>query len=180
MAAKNLVQVSISIATLDAEIARRLEPRAATPKRRLEVLRQLNHAGIPAGVIVAPIIPALTDHDIENVLQAAKNAGATSAAYVFLRLPLEVKDLFEEWLETHYPDRAAHVMSLVRQSRGGKDNVSTFGERMEGTGAFAEMIRQRFANTCRRLGFTQPSALECTLFRQPKHAKQQLDLFDDG
>ncbi len=178
MAAKNLVRVAISIATLEPEIARRLEPRAASPRRRVEALRKLNQAGIPAGVIVAPIIPALTDQDIEKVLHAARQAGACTASYVFLRLPLEVKDLFIEWLHANYPDRAGHVMSLVRQSRGGRENVSEFGKRMAGEGVFADMIRQRFSNTCRRLGFWDDISLSVDHFRRPKSASRQLDLFD--
>ncbi len=178
MAAKNLVRVMISIASLEPEIARRLEPRAATPMRRMATLRQLSEAGIPTSVIVAPIIPALTDGDIEKILRLAKESGACMAAYVFLRLPLEVKDLFIEWLEAHYPDRAAHVMSLVRQSRGGRENVSDFGTRMEGEGVYADMIKQRFLLACRRLGFQQDTPLDVGLFSPPKTIKRQMDLFD--
>lgn len=178
MAEKNLVRVMISIATLEPEIARRLEPKAAAPKRRVEILRALSQAGIPAGVIVAPIIPALTDQDLEKVLEAAWRAGAKTASHVFLRLPMEVKGLFVEWLEAHYPDRAAHVMSLVRQSRGGRENVSAFGERMEGTGVFADMIRQRFANTRRRLGYQSEIPMNLDLFGPPKRGNRQLDMFD--
>jgi DNA repair photolyase len=178
MAAKGLARVAISIASLEPEIARRLEPRAAAPGRRLEVLRRLNAAGVPAGVIVAPVIPALTDQDLEKVLRAAREAGADTASYVFLRLPLEVRDLFVEWLEAHYPGRAAHVMSLLRQSRGGRDNVSAFGERMEGTGVFAELIRQRFAVAYRRLGFQDAPPLRVDLFGPPASGRRQLDLFD--
>jgi DNA repair photolyase len=178
MAEKNLVRVMLSIATLDPETARRLEPRAAAPQRRVAALRRLSEAGIPAGVIVAPIIPALTDQDIERVLKAAREAGATLAAYVFLRLPLEVRDLFVEWLEAHYPDRAGHVMSLVRQSRGGLDNDSRFGQRMAGTGVFADMVAQRFRVAARRLGFqNRDQPLNCELFRRPDTGPKQLDLF---
>jgi DNA repair photolyase len=178
MAEKNLVRVLLSIATLDPETARRLEPRAAAPHRRIAAIARLSEAGIPTGVIVAPIIPALTDQDIERVLQAAREAGATVAAYVFLRLPLEVKDLFIEWLEAHYPDRAAHVMSLVRQSRGGADNDSRFGERMAGSGVFADLIAQRFRLAARRLGFQdQDQPLNCELFARPEAGPKQMDLF---
>jgi len=178
MAAQNLVRVMVSIACLEPELARRLEPQAATPTRRLAVVRQLSEAGIPVGVIVAPVIPALTDQDIEKVLALAKASGASMASYVFLRLPLEVRDLFVEWLKVHYPDRAGHVMSLVRQSRGGRENVSAFGERMEGVGVFADMVRQRFSAACRRLGFQDDAPLDCSLFIQPKPVKGQMDLFD--
>ena len=178
MAEQDLVRVMVSIASLEPEIARRLEPRAAASMRRMAMVRQLSEAGIPTGVIVAPIIPALTDGDIEKVLRLAKESGACMASYVFLRLPLEVRDLFVEWLEAHYPDRAAHVMSLVRQSRGGRENVSNFGARMEGEGVFADMIRQRFVNTCRRLGFGEDRPLRVDLFSPPRPDTGQLDLFD--
>lgn len=178
LAGRNLVRVSISLATLDAEIARRMEPRAATPKRRLEAMRRLSEAGIPVGVVVAPIVPALTEHDIENVLRAARQAGARTASYVLLRLPLEVRDLFVEWLEAHYPDRARHVMNLLRQSRGGQDNVSAFGERMEGRGVFADLIKQRFAIACRRLGYEDSPPLSVDAFRPPTVGGRQLDLFE--
>jgi DNA repair photolyase len=179
MAALDLVQVMVSIATLDAEIARRLEPRAASPARRLKVVRTLAQSGIPVGVIVAPVVPALTDGDIERVLAAARDAGARSAAYVFLRLPREVRDLFVEWLQANYPARAAHVMSLIRQSRGGADNDSTFGQRMSGDGAIADMIRQRFHAACRRLGFdaNRHRPLRTDLFRPPAAEGDQLALF---
>jgi DNA repair photolyase len=178
MAEKNLVRVMLSIATLDPEIARRLEPRAAAPHRRIAAIRRLSEAGIPTGVIVAPIIPALTDQDIERVLQAAREAGATMASYVFLRLPLEVRDLFVEWLEAQYPERARHVMSLVRQSRGGQDNDARFGQRMEGTGVFANLVAQRFRMAARRLGFRESDEpLNCELFCQPGIGPKQMDLF---
>ena len=178
MAEKNLVSVMISIATLEPEIARRLEPKAASPLRRMAIVRQLNEAGIPTGVIVAPIIPALTDQDIEKVLSLAKESGACMASYVFLRLPLGVKDLFVEWLEANYPDRAKHVMSLVRQSRGGLENVSNFGERMIGEGIFADMIKQRFKKAHARLGFLENIPLSLDLFSPPKPVKPQMDMFD--
>lgn len=178
MAEKNLVRVMISLATLEPEVARRLEPRAAAPWRRLSTLATLSTAGIPSGVIVAPVIPALTDPDIERVLGAAREAGATLASYVFLRLPLEVGDLFVEWLEANYPDRASHVMSLIRQSRCGLEYDSKFGRRMEGEGVFAEMIRQRFTKTCRRLGYAEDTPLNSSLFRHPVRKTRQLDMFD--
>jgi DNA repair photolyase len=178
MAERNLVRVMISVATLDGDLARRLEPRATAPRRRIETLRRLAAAGIPCGVIVAPVIPALTDPDIERVLEAARAAGAGAASYVFLRLPLEISELFAEWLDAHYPERAGHVLSLVRQSRGGRDNDATFGRRMEGTGVFADMIRQRFVLAARRLGFpAETPPLDCSLFRPPRTGPEQLDLF---
>jgi DNA repair photolyase len=178
MARDNLVRVMISIATLDTEMARRLEPRAASPKRRLAIVRQLTEAGIPTGVIVAPIIPVLTDHDMEKILQLARQHGAQTAEYVFLRLPLEVNELFIEWLQAHYPGRATHVMSVLRQSRGGKDNVSTFGERMRGEGVFADMIRQRFLKSTHRLGYAVDQPLNTGLFSPPKTLRHQMDMFD--
>ena len=177
MASKNLVSVMISIATLEPEIARRMEPKAAAPMRRMAIIRQLSEAGIPTGVIVAPIIPALNDKDIEIILHFAKESGACMASYVFLRLPHGVKDLFVEWLDANYPDRAKHVMSLLRQSRGGRENVSNFGERMEGEGVFAEMIKQRFRKTCSRLGFQGIPPLDITLFSPPKPVQRQMDMF---
>jgi DNA repair photolyase len=152
MAARGLAKVLISVGTLDAQIARTMEPRANSPARRIQAIAQLSSAGVAAGIIVAPVVPALTDQDLERVLEAAAGAGATFASYVVLRLPMEVADLFNEWLQTHYPQRAQHVMSLVRQMRGGRDNDSTFGLRMRGTGALADLIRRRFDIACRRLG----------------------------
>jgi DNA repair photolyase len=152
MARMGLVRVFMSVGTLDAEIARKLEPRASTPPRRIEAIRQLQARGIPCGVVVAPVIPALTDFDVEHVLQEAARAGAQHAGYVMLRLPLEVRDLFVAWLDTHYPDRRRHVLSLIEQIRDGRHNDATFGQRMRGTGLFAELLAQRFALACRRHG----------------------------
>jgi len=152
MAARGLAKVFISVATLDADIARTMEPRANLPARRIQAIEQLSRAGIPTGVFVAPVIPALTDKDLERVLEAASQAGARYAGYVMLRLPLELRDLFTEWLQTHYPLRASHVMSLVRQMRGGRDNDSTFGQRMRGTGPIADLLERRFRIACKRLG----------------------------
>jgi DNA repair photolyase len=151
MAARNLVKVFISVGTLNTDIARTMEPRANSPARRIEAIRRLNEAGIPAGVMVAPIVPALTDQDLERVLDAAAQAGARFAGYTVLRLPLEIADLFVEWLEAHHPLRARHVMSLIRQMRGGKNNDSTFGIRMRGTGPIADLIERRFKIACKRL-----------------------------
>ncbi|MCE4058799.1 PA0069 family radical SAM protein [Pandoraea sputorum] len=155
MAARGLARVFISVGTLDADIARKMEPRANTPSRRIDAIRKLTDAGIPTGVIVAPIVPALTDFDIERVLTTAAEAGATYAAYVMLRLPREVHDVFVDWLEANYPLRARHVMSLIEQVRDGKRNSSEFGTRMKGTGLHAELIRQRFHLAARKLGLNQ-------------------------
>src|SRR5690348_483021 len=153
MAAQRMARVYLSITSLDGELARRLEPRAAAPHRRLQALQRLTDAGIPVGVMVAPIIPQLNDRDLEAILEAAANHGAREAGWVLLRLPREVAPLFREWLETHYPQRAAHVMSLVQQMRGGRDYDSAFGSRMRGEGHFAALLEKRFQIACRRLGF---------------------------
>jgi DNA repair photolyase len=177
MARKRLVHAFISVTTLDRSLARRLEPRAAAPARRLEAVQRLAAAGVPVGVMVAPVIPALNDHDIENILEQARAAGADGAGYVLLRLPHEVKDLFREWLARHEPLRAEHVMSLVQGARGGRDNDPRFGARMRGTGAVADLIENRFAVACRRLGFNEEEReLDCTRFRAPV-AGPQLALF---
>jgi DNA repair photolyase len=178
MAQHRLVSVAISVTTLDAEIKRTLEPRAAAPQARLKVIRALTDAGVPVGVMVAPVVPAITDHEMETILDAAAAAGAKSAAYVLLRLPYEVKDLFKEWLAQHYPQRAEHVMSLVRDARGGRENDPQFGTRMRGTGAYAELIRARFRVASRRLGLdsVRERPLDTTLFRPPGPASSQLQL----
>ncbi len=150
MAAKGLARVAMSIGTTDADIARAMEPRANTPARRLQAIEKLTSAGIPTSVIVAPIVPALTDSHMETVIELAAQAGADSAHYVLLRLPLEVRDLFVEWLEAHFPLRAKHVMSLVNQMRDGKDYASDFATRMKGTGLFAELLNKRFRLACAR------------------------------
>ena len=183
MAKKNLVKVFVSIGSLDRALARRLEPRAASPQRRIDVLRALSSAGVPCGVMVAPIVPALSDKSIEEVLEAARAAGAQSAAYIVMRLPHELKDLFRDWLTVHYPLRAEHVMSVINQIRGGRDNDPRFGERMTGTGLFADLLAQRFAIACKRLGLDardtggrEPTDLDTTLFRPPS-AAGQMSLF---
>src|SRR5271155_5744078 len=152
LAKDRLISVMLSITSLTDEIKRTLEPRTASPRARLRVIEQLTQAGIPVGVLVAPVIPAITDHEMEAILAAARAAGATSAGYVLLRLPHEVKILFREWLKDHYPDRAGHVMSLINQARGGKDYDAEFGLRMKGTGAYAELLRTRFDLAKRKLG----------------------------
>src|SRR5205085_8638396 len=174
MAAKNLVKVFVSIGTLDRELARKLEPRAASPQRRLDVLKALHGSGIPCGVMVAALIPALNDKTLEHVLEEAAKAGAAEAAYVIMRLPNELKDLFKEWLTEHYPQRAEHVISIVRQVRGGRDNDPRFGSRMTGTGNFAELIEKRFDIACRRFGLNGHGAgrkspeLDCGRFKPPR------------
>jgi DNA repair photolyase len=174
MAAKNLARVFVSIGTLDRALARKLEPRAASPQRRLDVLKNLSGSGIPCGVMVAALIPALNDKTMEQVLEAAAAAGAGHAAYVIMRLPNELKVLFKEWLATHYPERAEHVISIVRQMRGGRDNDPSFGTRMSGTGKFAELVEKRFQVACRRFGLNQREAadLDCGLFRVPASGPQ--------
>jgi DNA repair photolyase len=177
LAERNLVKVALSVTTLDPKLARTMEPRAATPARRLETLRQLSAAGVPAAVMVAPIIPAINDADIERILDAAAMAGVKGAGYVLLRLPLEVRDLFVEWLETHYPDRAEHVMKLIRDMRGGKDYDSTFGKRMTGAGPYAWMIGRRFENACDRLGLNRDRVVLSTEhFQPPRPRAEQLSL----
>jgi DNA repair photolyase len=178
MAERNLAKVAISVTTLDAKLARTMEPRAATPSRRLEALRQLSAAGVPTSVMVAPVIPAINDPDIERILDAASMAGVTGAGYVLLRLPLEVRDLFVEWLRANYPDREKHVMKLIRDMRGGKDYDSTYGQRMTGAGPYAWMIGRRFENACERLGLNKHKRpLTTEHFRPPNPRAEQLSLF---
>jgi DNA repair photolyase len=167
MARENLARVFLSVATLDHELARRLEPRASAPRRRIETMRRLAEAGVPVGVVAAPVIPFLTDPQLEAVLEAARAAGAGDAGYVLLRLPHEVRDLFRAWLEHHYPLKAAHVMSLVRQMRGGEENDPAFGSRMTGRGLFAELLARRFQVACERLGLHRERnrPLDCSRFR---------------
>ena len=169
MARDGLARVYVSVTTLNADIARTLEPRASAPRRRLAAIRELAAAAITTGVMVAPIIPALTDHEIEPILAAAAEAGAVSAGYVLVRLPHEVKDLMAAWLEAHFPGRAAHVLSLIRQCRDGRLNDPEFGSRMRGAGPFAELIRQRFRQASRRHGFDRRQMPQRTdLFRPPR------------
>jgi DNA repair photolyase len=179
LARDRLVSVMISITSLTNDIKRTLEPRAASPQARLRVVRQLAQAGIPAGVLIAPVIPAITDHEMEDILAAAQEAGASSAGYVLLRLPHEVKILFREWLGEHYPDRAKHVMSLINQTRGGKDYDAEFGRRMTGTGPYAELLRTRFELARRKCGFDSARdrhELDVSLFRRPAPDQSQLTL----
>ena len=179
LAKDHLVSVMVSVTSLTNDIKRTLEPRTASPAARLRVIEQLAGAGVPVGVLVAPVIPAITDHEIEDILGAAKAAGATRAGYVLLRLPHELKLIFREWLAEHYPDRAKHVMSLIKQSRGGKDYDSQFGTRMRGTGPYAELLRTRFDLAKRKLGFASAEEryeLNTKLFRPPTPATPQLSL----
>jgi DNA repair photolyase len=179
MARDNLMSVAISITSLSSETKRVLEPRTASPQARLRALRELNAAGVPTGVMVAPIIPAITDHEMEAILEAAAAAGARWAGYTMVRLPYEIKDLFRDWLTEHFPDRAAHVMSLIRDMRGGRDYDSKFGERMRGTGPIAELVRNRFKIACKRLGLnsgTREMPDRTQLFRPPLIAGSQLSL----
>jgi DNA repair photolyase len=182
MAKKNLVKVFVSIGTLDRVLARKLEPRAASPQRRLDVLKALSQAGVPCGVMVAALIPALNDKTLEHVVEEAAKAGAQEAAYVILRLPNELKDIFKEWLAAHYPERAEHVMSIIRQLRGGRENDPRFHERMRGTGNYADLIAKRFEIACKRFGLNghgggrRPPELDCTQFVPPS-PEGQLRLF---
>jgi len=177
MAGKGLVKVAISVTTLDADLARRMEPRASTPMKRLSALEILSKAGIPTVVMMGPIIPGLNDSEIENVLKAARNAGVKEAGYTMLRLPLEVKEIFKDWLEKEYPDRAAKVMSLVRSVRGGKENDPNFGTRMAGQGPYAWTIGRRFQLAAQRLGLNVNRVkLRTDLFEKPIQKGQQMRL----
>jgi DNA repair photolyase len=179
MGREGLASAMISITTLDRGLARAMEPRASTPAKRLEAISRLADAGCPVGVGFAPVIPGLNDHELEAVLEAAHKAGATLAMYVTLRLPLEIKDLFREWLADARPDRAARVMSLIRQTRGGKDYDPDWSQRMKGTGPVADLIAARFKAATKRYGLDGPRPpLDVTRFRVPADARSQLDLFD--
>lgn len=188
MAKEQLAVAAITITTLEHDISRTLEPRAASPKRRLETIRRLANAGIPVSVSVAPIIPFITDQDLEKILGAAFDAGATCAGYTILRLPWEVNPLFQQWLEAHFPDRAGRVMNRIRDMRGGKDYDANFGSRMKGEGLWADMIRQRFEKAITRLDIKKSSRfnwLDTTKFRKPlsvsiskKQGDEQLDFFN--
>ena len=178
MAEKNLAKVALSITTLDPKLARAMEPRAPTPQRRLATVRALSNAGIPTAVMVAPIVPAINDSEIERILDAAKAAGAEDAGYVMLRMPLEIKDLFREWLREHFPGKEKHVISLVRDLHGGKDYDSSWGERQTGNGPYAWSIGRRFELACERLGLNKTRArLTTAHFQPPKKHRRQLDLF---
>ena len=179
MGRDGLASAFVSITTLDRGLARAMEPRASTPAKRLEAISRLADAGCPVGVGFAPVIPGLNDHEMEAILEAAQKAGATSAMYVTLRLPLEIKDLFREWLADARPERAARVMSLIRQTRGGKDYDPDWAQRMKGTGPVAELIATRFKAAIKRYGLdAQRPPLDVTRFRVPTDMRPQLDLFD--
>ncbi|MDI9238059.1 PA0069 family radical SAM protein [Lysobacter sp. LF1] len=177
MARRGLVSVAFSVTTLDNHLSARMEPRAAAPHARLRAMKTLSDAGVPVGVMVAPTIPMINDRELEQILEAARDHGATSAGYVLLRLPHELTQVWREWLQLHYPDRAAHVMSLIQQMRGGKDYDSTFGSRMRGEGPFAQLIAQRFAKAHRRLGFGRYPALDTGQFTPPRKPSPQGELF---
>ena len=181
MAERGLAQVCVSVTTLDRTLANKLEPRAATPGRRIETIGTLAAAGVPTGVMAAPMIPALNDHEMEKILQTARQAGAQIASYILLRLPLEIKDLFVEWLEVHAPDKARHVMSLIRDTRNGKAYEAEFGSRMQGTGEYAALLKKRFGIASRRLGYDaiERFELDTSQFRPPLARDGQLSLFLD-
>jgi DNA repair photolyase len=178
MAARGLAKVALSVTTLDPKLARNMEPRAAAPAKRIETIRRLSEAGIPVTVLVAPIVPAINEHEIERILDAAKAAGAREAGYVLLRLPLEVKDIVQDWLVTHHPDKMRHVVSLIRSTRGGKDYDAAWGQRQVGSGPYAWMIGRRFEMAAERLGFNSTRLrLRTDLFVKPEKEKAQLSLF---
>ncbi len=178
LAERNLAKAAISVTTLDRRIARVMEPRAAAPHRRIEAIRVLAEAGVPVTVMVAPIVPGINDSEIEAVLEEAASVGASAAGYVILRLPLEIKDLFREWLNEYFPDRAGRVMTLVRQMRGGRDYDPEWGKRQRGEGPYARLIADRFARACRKLGLNQPRLpLDHTQFRRPIEPGGQQDMF---
>ncbi|MGD8556251.1 MAG: PA0069 family radical SAM protein [Chromatiales bacterium] len=177
MAREQLANVMVTVSTLDPALSRTLEPRAAVPKRRLKIIERLSESGIPVGVLIAPVIPVLTDTALEKTMQAVRDAGALTAGYILLRLPQEVSPLFREWLSAHWPEKASHVMSQIQQARGGRDNVARFGERMRGTGEYAEMINQRFRLMYRKLDFPGLPELRTDLFKKPRLPGSQMDLF---
>jgi DNA repair photolyase len=177
LASRGLVQVMLSVTTLDHRLARKMEPRASTPQRRLEAIRLLSSPGIPTGVMVAPIIPGLTDHEIEPILEATAEAGAKTTGYVMLRMPLEIKGLARQWLNENVPDRATKVIAQLQDSRGGKDYDAAFGTRMRGSGPFADLIAQRFKKATRRFGLDSKLApLRTDLFHRPEAPSPQLSL----
>ncbi|MFT7674903.1 MAG: DNA repair photolyase [Gammaproteobacteria bacterium] len=178
MAELDLISVCISITTFDKSIARSLEPRAAAPHRRIQTIRTLSEAGIPVTVLVAPVIPVLTDPELDSIIQSAAEAGATAADYILLRLPAEVAGLFEEWLQVHFPLKANHVMTRIRDTRDGKIYDNRFGKRMKGTGEYANIISQRFALACRKHGLKRREpTLRSELFKAPARSGDQIDLF---
>ena len=179
MASRNLVSVAVSITTLRNELKRTLEPRAASPAARLRVIRSLSDAGVPVTVMAAPVIPLLTDHELEHILEAAHEAGARHAGYLLVRLPFEVKQLFRDWLNAHEPLKAQHVMSLLNQMRGGRDNDPRFGFRQSGMGVYAQLLAKRFATACQRIGLNRGEryALDTSQFTRPGQGGAQLSLW---
>ncbi len=178
MAEAGLAHVGISVTTLDPTLSRVMEPRVPSPTRRLQTIERLAAAGVPVRVMASPMIPALTDHELESILAAARKAGATTAAMITLRLPLEVSELFRDWLHQHFPDRAARVMARVREIHGGRDYDPAFGKRFSGQGPWADLMRARYRGALRRLGYHENSpALRCDIFKIPPRAGQQLSLF---
>ena len=183
MARRNLARVYLSVTTLDPVLARRMEPRAATPSRRLAAISELSRAGVPVGVLTAPMIPGLNDAELEKIIEAASRAGARHAGYVLLRLPHELRQMFEDWLKTHFPDRAKHVLNLIRDTRAGELNDARFHHRFSGQGAYAQLLLQRFARAIRKWGLDEASeGLDCTKFAVPNDgrkgfAEAQLSLF---
>jgi len=179
LAQQSLVHVHFSVTTLDAHLSARLEPRAAAPHARLRAMSRLHQAGVPVGVMFAPVIPWVNEHELEAVLEAAREAGAGNAGYVLLRLPHEVAPLFRDWLQAHFPQRAAHVMSAVQQMRGGRDYQAAFGERMRGQGPHAQLLARRFALACKRLGYGPRHwpGLDCSRFVPPRAPSAQGELF---
>jgi DNA repair photolyase len=179
MAKKRLATVMLSVTSLDPELAGVMEPRASRPARRLDAIRKLSDAGVPVGVLASPLIPAINDGELEKILEAAYAAGARHAGWILVRLPLEIKDLFEEWLRAHFPDRAERVLELIKQTRGGKLYDATWGTRMSGTGPYAALIEKRFEVACARLGFdaTERFPLDTSQFKPPERNPRQLPLF---
>jgi DNA repair photolyase len=180
MAERNLVRVCISVTTLDGNLARRMEPRAAAPARRLQAIEQLARAGIPVGVLAAPMIPALNDAEMEKILEAASRAGARWGGYILLRLPHELKQIFEDWLNQHFPDRARHVLELIRETRAGALNEAKFGQRFSGTGVYADLLGRRFERAAKQWGLDNRDRLDVSRFAAPVvpgMAEAQLSLF---
>ncbi|MFW8592898.1 PA0069 family radical SAM protein [Cribrihabitans neustonicus] len=178
MAARGLVRVGISVTTLDAELSRKMEPRAPSPARRLATIRRLSGSGVPVRIMTSPLVPGLTDHELEALLAAGAEAGADAASWIMLRLPREVSELWQEWLAAHYPGRAAKVMARLREMHGGRDYDPRWGHRMRGEGRYAEIIAQRFRAACKRLGLAEKSpGLRCDLFAVPPQPGDQLALF---
>ena len=177
LASRGLVRVCLSVTTLDPALARRMEPRASSPPLRLRAIETLTKAGVPTGVLAAPMIPGLNDMELESLLEAAHKAGARSGGYVLLRLPHELRDMFTAWLEQHVPDRARRVLALIRETRAGKLNDSRFHDRFRGSGAYADLLRQRFDRISRKLGLDERTPLDATQFRPPAAQEAQLSLF---